>query len=172
MQAAYSHLTLLTFTASATIKDVIDEVVLRNIPRTPVTGPGDIVPLKDRDFSGAVHMIENNVSSNLAGSKSKPNFHMLVSGGAPGIGKTRFGEELFNHLKQHWVPPSPWTSTNTHLEYLHMDFGNGIQLEKEDKDLTPTVIIGLRIAYCFFVEGKYDMKFAVFRRLIKGASIQ
>jgi hypothetical protein len=44
------------------------------------------MPLMDRDFKDAVNMITNNVTKRLRGSKSKPDFHMLISGGAPGIG--------------------------------------------------------------------------------------
>ncbi|CAG8452323.1 1258_t:CDS:2 [Funneliformis caledonium] len=38
-----------------------------------------------------------------------------------------------------------------------IDFGNSCKLDSYDDELTPTVIIGLRIAYVFFIEGKYTM---------------
>jgi hypothetical protein len=79
------------------------------------------------------------------------------------IGKTRFGEELFKHLKNktNW---DPWeNNSNLHFEYLYLDFGNGVQLDSYDDNLTPTVIFGLRIAYTFFIEEKYNMTFETFR---------
>jgi hypothetical protein len=45
-----------------------------------------------------------------------------------------------------------------------MDFGNGFELDEEDYKLTASVIIGMRIAYAFFIEKKYDIKFQDFRR--------
>jgi hypothetical protein len=82
------------------------------------------------------------------------------------IGKTRYGDELFKYLKndQSWVPS--WWKDNLHIESLYVDFGNGCQLDLYDDHLSPTIIIGLRIAYVFFIENKYDMKFETFRRLV------
>ncbi len=79
------------------------------------------------------------------------------------IGKTRFGEELFKHLKNKtdW---DPWENNlNLHFEYLYLDFGNGVQLNSYDDNLTPIVIFGLRIAYTFFIKRKYNMTFETFR---------
>ncbi|GJJ68032.1 hypothetical protein EMPS_00378 [Entomortierella parvispora] len=79
---------------------------------------------------------------------------MVVSGGAPGIGKTRFGKDLFTYLEETWIPPE-WTELNVLFEYLRMDFGNGIGLDKVDVMIdNPDVVFGHRIAYCFFIEKK------------------
>ncbi|KAF9992102.1 hypothetical protein BGZ79_003500 [Entomortierella chlamydospora] len=98
------------------------------------------------------------------------------------LGKTRFGRELFSRLKEDWAPPTDnvrlnlsipnecwtrWTRDNIHFGYFHLDFSNGIRLVETDYNILESVIIDLRIAYCYFVEGKYDMDFEVFHGRIK-----
>ncbi|PKY47590.1 hypothetical protein RhiirA4_522912 [Rhizophagus irregularis] len=124
------------------------------------------MPFMERDTDKAIKRIIRNIKNHLEGSKSKTDFDILVSGGAPGIGKTRYGDELFKHLEnnQNWVP-SEWKN-NLHIGGLYLDFGNGCQLDSYDDELTPTIIIGLRIAFAFFIERRYRMKFVTFRRLI------
>jgi hypothetical protein len=53
------------------------------------------------------------------------------------------------------------TFRNIHFKYLYMDFGNGYSLDNYDHKLDATVIIGLRIAYSFFIEKKYDIRFSI-----------
>lgn len=48
------------------------------------------MPLKDRDFGTAIDIVASNVRNYLRGSNSKPDFNMIVSAGAPGIGKFIF----------------------------------------------------------------------------------
>ncbi|KAG0045713.1 hypothetical protein BGZ83_009041 [Gryganskiella cystojenkinii] len=158
-----------TFRSDALLSvcDIIKQIV-SHLPRLHATIPGDIMPLKDRDFTPAVRLITHNVKFRQEGSDSKSNFHMIVSGGAPGIGKTRFGKELFSHLAGSWLPPE-WAENNLQFEYLKMDFGNGIALNMADNGCdNPSIIIGHRIAYCFFIEGKYEMTFQRFQALIEG----
>ncbi|CAG8579920.1 1510_t:CDS:2, partial [Acaulospora morrowiae] len=112
-----------------------------------IVEPDDKMPFMERDTDRAISRIIRNIKNHLKGSNSKADFDILVSGGAPGIGKTRFGQELFKQLENNqndWVP-SKWT--NLQLKDLYLDFGNGCQLDSYDDELTPTVIIGLRIAY-------------------------
>jgi hypothetical protein len=89
--------------------------------------------------------------------------HVVIHSSISCVGKTRFGQEIFKRLenKQNWVPPE-WED-NLQLKRLYLDFGNGCQLDLYDDELAPTVIIGLRIAYVFFIEKKYIMKFETFR---------
>ncbi|PKY56726.1 hypothetical protein RhiirA4_448817 [Rhizophagus irregularis] len=128
--------------------------------------PKDELPFMERNTDREITRIEKNIGNNLKGSTAKTDFNVLVSGGAPGIGKTRFGQEIFKHLEngQNWVPPE-WKN-NLQLQSLYLDFGNGCKLDSYDDQLTPTVIIGLRIAYVFFIEKKYIMKFETFRGLV------
>ncbi|CAG8684567.1 17281_t:CDS:2, partial [Racocetra fulgida] len=89
------------------------------------------------------------------------NFEMELNKINETTSKTRFGKELFEYVKRNWTPPQSWV--NVHFEYLHMNFGNGIQLDCYDYELSPSVIFGLRIAYAFFIEKYYSMTFIEFR---------
>src|ERR1051325_1828341 len=83
----------------------------------------------------------------------------------PQLGKTRFGQDLFDHVKKNLDIPEIWSDLfDVHYEYLYIDFGNGFALDELDYNLTPDVIIGLRIAYAFYIEREYDVKFSEFRR--------
>ncbi|GBC05179.1 hypothetical protein RclHR1_06080008 [Rhizophagus clarus] len=149
--------------STTTVKDAIDIALKKAITDTSITRPDDEMPFMERNTDQAISEITKNIGNHLKGSKAKTDFSVLVSGGAPGIGKTRFGSEIFKHLKdnQNWAPPA-WKN-NLQLENLYVDFGNGCRLDSYDDELTPTVIIGLRIAYVFFIEGKYTMRFETFR---------
>ncbi|KAF9342728.1 hypothetical protein BGX34_007750, partial [Mortierella sp. NVP85] len=126
------------------------------------------MPPKDRNLKSVLGTISENVRKTLVKSRPKADFDMLVCGGAPGIGKTRFGKELFNYLQNHWELPHPWTREQVYLKYLYMDFGNGIQLVREDEGITdPSVIMGLRMAYCYFIEEQYSLTFETFRSLVR-----
>jgi len=67
--------------------------------------------------------------------------------------KTRYGRELFNFLQQKWIPPNEWIKNNSkpHFEYILLDFSNGVFLDIDDQKLPSAIIIGLRLAYIFFV---------------------
>ncbi|KAI8345214.1 hypothetical protein B0O80DRAFT_474836 [Mortierella sp. GBAus27b] len=149
--------------------DVIEKVVLKHASRQE--SPHEEVmpmPLQDRNFKIVLDTISKNVRQMIAKSTSKADFDMLVCGGAPGIGKTRFGKELFHYLDGHWVFPDPWTSEKVRLKYLYMDFGNGIHLNGKDNEITdPSVIMGLRMAYCYFIEGQYNLTFETFRSHVR-----
>ncbi|GES83639.1 hypothetical protein GLOIN_2v414785 [Rhizophagus clarus] len=156
------HIIAIISTTSTTVKDAID-IALKNVIRVRNDKPElTIMPFMERDFNDAITRITRNIQNNHKKSKSKTDFDILFIGGTPGIGKTRYGDELFKHLKnnQNWVPPE-WKN-NLHIESLYLDFGSGCKLDSYDDDLSPEVIIGLRIAFVFFIESKYDMKFVTF----------
>ncbi|GBC04810.1 hypothetical protein RclHR1_05890011 [Rhizophagus clarus] len=66
--------------------------------------------LKQRDFKQAIDVIDkyfrNSLVKQKAGKKATPtaktNYRILLCGGAPGIGKTRYGIELFDWLDKEW----------------------------------------------------------------------
>ncbi|KAI8345625.1 hypothetical protein B0O80DRAFT_472404 [Mortierella sp. GBAus27b] len=146
--------------------DIIEKVVLKHVNPQKSTHK-EAMPLKDRNFQSVLDIISKNVRQMLEESTSKADFDMLVCGGAPGIGKTRFGKELFHYLDRHWVLPDPWTREEVRLKYLYMDFGNGIRLDEKDKVTDPSVIMGLRMTYCYFIEGQYNLTFEKFRDLVR-----
>ncbi|CAB4391454.1 unnamed protein product [Rhizophagus irregularis] len=148
---------------TSTETDAID-IALKEVKKeTGTDRPNDEMPFMDRDTNQAITKIIRNIENRLKGSKAKTDFDMLFSGGAPGIGKTRYGDELFKRLEnnQNWVPPE-WEN-KLHIRRIYLDLGNGCKLDSYDDDLTPTVIIGLRIAYVFFIEKKIILSFTNFR---------
>ncbi|CAG8758674.1 9589_t:CDS:2, partial [Rhizophagus irregularis] len=74
-----------------------------------ISKPGDKMPFMERNIDKAIVRITRNIKCHLSKSKSKTDYDILVSGGAPGI------DELFKHLEnnQNWVP-SEWK--NNHIE--------------------------------------------------------
>ncbi len=76
-------------------------------------------------------------------------------------GKTRWGREFFKSV-QNWKSPSVDDPENLKKElllepvflYLILDFVNVVRLNKLDKNLDATIILGLRIAYDCFVRNK------------------
>ncbi|KAG0001405.1 hypothetical protein BGZ65_003520 [Modicella reniformis] len=133
------------------LNDIIENVVLKGVYRQGSIHVKDM-PLKDRNFKSVLNVISVNVRRMLDGSQSKTAFNMLVCSGAPGIGKPRFGKELFHYLQEHWELPDPWTREKVHLKYLYMDFGRGIQLVEKSKEIDASVIMELRMAYCYFIQ--------------------
>ncbi|KAG0014092.1 hypothetical protein BGZ80_010653 [Entomortierella chlamydospora] len=128
------------------INNVINETLL-NLAGFPAKELDDM-PLTDRDFKDAISLITNNVKTDFRESKSKSDFHMLASGG----GKLGLEENCLVALKK--------------TGHLRLTI-NGIRLVETDYNILESVIIDLRIAYCYFVEGKYDMDFEVFHGRIK-----
>ncbi|CAJ0927373.1 21204_t:CDS:2, partial [Entrophospora sp. SA101] len=86
-------------------------------------------------------IVLENVEKNILGKKQKTDFDILVSGGAPGIGKTRFGQELFFQLKDNWTPPTLSTKNiQPHFQYICLDFGNGCPLDNTDYGLSSSIM--------------------------------
>ncbi|CAG8638705.1 3544_t:CDS:2, partial [Paraglomus occultum] len=139
------------------VNDVI-EIVIQDAHHLSMAVKEDFMPLQGHNLSNLVGIVERNVNNNFRNSMSKPYFSFPFCAGAPGISKTQMGQELFKCIKEVWVPPH-WQKLMVHFEYIHMDFGNGIQLDTYDMDLSATIIIGLWITYVFFIKGKYDMQF-------------
>ncbi|CAB5394946.1 unnamed protein product [Rhizophagus irregularis] len=142
-----------------TIGEIIKEITKDLKERKPKSSyESNDMPLQQRDFTVK---IKETAVANVRRKRSNSNYWCIVSAGAPGIGKTRFGIELFDYIKQNWEPPEEWG--DVHFEYLYMNFGNGFYLSGYDSELKLEVILGLWIAYAFFIEKKYDTTFQVFR---------
>ena len=80
-------------------------------------------------------------------------------------GKTRWGNEFFNSVKKDWSPPTSWEKPE--YLYLLLDFVNGVRLSSFDKDLEASTILGLRVAFDYFVCGKRKISFQEFKILVK-----
>ncbi|CAG8683189.1 hypothetical protein RhiirA5_444383 [Rhizophagus irregularis] len=57
------------------------------------------MPFMECDTNKVIARITRNIESHLTNFKSKTDYDILVSGGTPGIGKTRYEDELFKHLE-------------------------------------------------------------------------
>ncbi|PKB94397.1 hypothetical protein RhiirA5_479173, partial [Rhizophagus irregularis] len=127
--------------------------------------------LKQRDLKQAIDVIDRNFCNSLDKQKAikketptaKTNYRILLCGGAPGIGKTRYGVELFNCLDKEWKISK---GQKPYMLYMLLDFSNGYALDEYeiqgDMKIASEIILGLRLAYYFFVKKKYVMSFAMF----------
>jgi hypothetical protein len=66
--------------------DAINIAIKDTITSTDIVRPDDNMPFMERNTKKAITWIINNIEKHLKGSKSKPDFEVLVSVGAPGIG--------------------------------------------------------------------------------------
>ncbi|CAB4390094.1 unnamed protein product [Rhizophagus irregularis] len=127
--------------------------------------------LKQRDLKQAIDVIDRNFCNSLDKQKAikketptaKTNYRILLCGGAPGIGKTRYGIELFNCLDEEWKTSR---GKKPHMLYMLLDFSSGYALDEYeiqgDMKIASEIIFGLRLAYYFFVNEKYVWSFAMF----------
>ncbi|CAB5104331.1 unnamed protein product [Rhizophagus irregularis] len=128
--------------------------------------------LKQRDLKQAIDVIDRNFCNSLDKQKAikketptaKTNYRILLCGGAPGIGKTRYGVELFNCLDKEWKISK---GQKPYMLYMLFDFTNGYALDEYeiqgDIKIASEIILGLRLAYHYLVHKKYVMSFTVFR---------
>ncbi|CAG8663825.1 8166_t:CDS:1, partial [Paraglomus brasilianum] len=82
--------------------------------------------------------------------------------------KTCYGRELFKKLKQD-VNLQESIEKPIDFVYILLDFSNGVQLDAGDSEL-PIVIeilVGLQIAYAFFIGSNYDVAFPTFRQTVQ-----
>ncbi|GBC15842.2 hypothetical protein GLOIN_2v1729495 [Rhizophagus irregularis DAOM 181602=DAOM 197198] len=91
--------------------------------------------LKQRDLKQAIDVIDRNFCNSLDKQKAikketptaKTNYRILLCGGAPGIGKTRYGVELFNCLNKEW---KILKGQKPYMLYMLFDFTNGYALDE------------------------------------------
>ncbi|RUS14602.1 hypothetical protein BC937DRAFT_93572 [Endogone sp. FLAS-F59071] len=127
------------------------------------------MPLKERNFKDALATIVGNIEKAWKGRRDWLNsvatteFEFLVCGGAPGIGKTRWGSELFKALNV-WDLPAPWRyGSRPHFVYVHIDFLSIHHLNNYDQNVSTSKILGLRIAFELFVKNQYVIDFRTFQ---------
>ncbi|GBC06267.1 hypothetical protein RclHR1_06720003 [Rhizophagus clarus] len=103
------------------------------------------IPLKDRDLPKIAAIIKRNVINNLRvdslHSYAKTDFNILVCGGAPGIGKTQLGNELFHNIETNGESLFDNITSFKRFEYIYLDFGNSIKLDERDYSLDNDNII-------------------------------
>ncbi|CAB4395442.1 unnamed protein product [Rhizophagus irregularis] len=128
------------------------------------------IPLKERNMESAIKSISKNFKQSFYTTQSvaKSTQQFLVCCGAPGIGKTRYGFELFNHLKNNPKdvlvdPHSQQPVPDPDFVSIYLDFESEVRLNKYDFKLTADSAIALRIAFKFFAyDQSYEMDFEYF----------
>ncbi|CAB4495437.1 unnamed protein product [Rhizophagus irregularis] len=155
---------------------LIMKKILKNVARSSNKSPGfsSSIPLKERNMESAIMSISKNFEQSFYMTQSfvKSTLQFLVCCGAPGIGKTRYGFELFNHLKNNPKdvlvdPRSQRPVPDPDFLSIYLDFGKEVRLNRYDFKLTANSAIALRIAFKFFVyDQSYQMDFNDFRQNI------
>ncbi|KAF9967355.1 hypothetical protein BGZ73_000572 [Actinomortierella ambigua] len=98
---------------------------------------------------------------------AKSTSSFLVCSGAPGVGKTRFGHELYDALQRRLPKAAKQQGLEFSPQFYHLfrDFSQDISLQLDDAELKSGIILGLRMAYSHFVGHKYQGSFDEFFRL-------
>jgi hypothetical protein len=65
-------------------------------------------------------------------------------------------------LFRQWKQVAPQQYKDATLLYFMMDFARDVSLAHSETALSPSVIMGLRLAYAYFIEGKYLVNFFEF----------
>ncbi|RUS16922.1 hypothetical protein BC937DRAFT_90638 [Endogone sp. FLAS-F59071] len=133
---------------------------------------------KEREMDDAIDKVVNNVylyvlhvnASPERRAPAKTDTKLLVCSGARGIGKTRYGLELYTAIGN--ILPTKILSKygivyEPSFIYLASDFGNGARLREDERTLSADKILALRLAYYFFIDGKYDKSYAKFLSSVK-----
>ncbi|KAG0249045.1 hypothetical protein DFQ27_000456, partial [Actinomortierella ambigua] len=161
--------------ATTDIMDVIKKIQGALQPRDQVT---DFVPhlpsampwQEPREsMKEAVTTVASNVVTYKASQGhlvAKPSSSFLVCSGAPGVGKTRYGYELYETLRHRLSEATKQRGDDFSPQYyrLLLNFSTDIYLGPGDADLSSDIILGLRMAYSHFVGRKYREGFEEFFR--------
>ncbi|KAG0212656.1 hypothetical protein BGX28_005852 [Mortierella sp. GBA30] len=129
----------------------------------------DSMPWHERPMEAAIDRVVENVVTCLAWQKdlqvAKTESSFLVCSGTAGIGKTRYGRELYNALKSRLSPAARKKNRDyiPYYYYMLLDFSDAVNLDPTDISLGAEIILGLRLAYSHFFQGNYEQRFPSFR---------
>ncbi|GET63916.1 hypothetical protein GLOIN_2v1729495 [Rhizophagus irregularis DAOM 181602=DAOM 197198] len=142
------------------IEDAIKKILEGIHKKMDVDNVGNNKPkpmtLKQRDLKQAIDVIDRNFCNSLDKQEpikketpmAKTNYRILLCGGAPGIGKTRYGVELFNCLDKKWKISK---GQKPYMLYMLLDFTNGYALDEyeiqKDIKIASEIILGLRVKW-------------------------
>ncbi|KAK3817757.1 MAG: hypothetical protein J3Q66DRAFT_190071 [Benniella sp.] len=154
------------------IMDVIKEIQnlfdLRGRWSDSVPVVSNLMPLQERSMDEAIDTVIENVISYSAweehGQVAKTESSFLVCSGTAGIGKTRFGRELSNALRNGLSAAAKAKNVDYSPRHYYMllDFSNGVNLTPGEERIAAEVILGLRLVYYHFFRGKYTQVFPSF----------
>ena len=76
--------------------------------------------------------------------------------------KTTLAYESAQELFRKWKQIAPQQFQDAKLLYLMIDFSNGGKFLFAEKDFHPSLIMGLRLAYAYFLQEKYEVNYPEF----------
>ncbi|KAG0357737.1 hypothetical protein BGX24_006147, partial [Mortierella sp. AD032] len=154
------------------IMDVINQIQGTFHPRSPRSDSArqvsSIMPWQERPMDAAIDRVVENVSTCLSWQSdqlpAKAESSFLVCSGAAGIGKTRYGRELFDTLRHRLSEKAKAKGVDysPHYHYMLLDFGIDAKLGPIDTRLDADTVLGLRLAYTHFFQDRYDEGFLDF----------
>jgi hypothetical protein len=143
--------------------------------------PGTVknIPLKER--TQQIKQVTNTVAQNLqkmvgpvtqVSNRAKTDFVIPTATGGAGIGKTTFLYEAVQHLFGRWDEVVPDEYKGAERIYVMVDFSNGCKILPAELDLSPSIIVGVRLAFAYFIYGKVNMNFTEFFRECQNFGIE
>ncbi|KAG0272994.1 hypothetical protein BGZ96_005073, partial [Linnemannia gamsii] len=154
------------------IMDVIKQIKDTFRPRSPGSDSArqlsSIMPWQERPMDAAIDRVVENVGNCLSWRNdrqiAKAESSFLVCSGTAGIGKTRYGRELYDTLRRQLSPTAKVKGVDysPYYYYMLLDFSKGVSLGTTEASLDAETILGLRLAYSHFFQGKYRERFPDF----------
>ncbi|KAG0332554.1 hypothetical protein BG000_009916, partial [Podila horticola] len=127
-----------------------------------------MMPLLERPMDTAIDRVVENVKACSSSQKDRQDAKslstFLVCSGTAGTGKTRYGQELYNTLRLHLSEKAKAKGVDylPHHYYMLLDFSKDAMLRQSEASLDAETILGLRLAYSHFFQGKYGESFPDF----------
>ncbi|KAF9318936.1 hypothetical protein BG006_003073 [Podila minutissima] len=128
----------------------------------------DLMPWQERPMGEAIDIVLENVGTCLSSQPDRQNAKaessFLVCSGTAGIGKTRYGRELYGSLRHQLSTAAKIKGLeySPYYHYMLLDFGNGVSLGAAEASLDAETILGMRLAYAHFFQGRYREGFPDF----------
>ncbi|KAG0273467.1 hypothetical protein BGZ96_004838, partial [Linnemannia gamsii] len=154
------------------IMDVIKQIKDTFHPRSPRSDSArqlsSIMPWQERPMDAAIDRVVENVGTCLSWQNdqqpAKAESSFLVCSGTAGIGKTRYGRELYDALRRRLSEKAKAKGFDysPHYHYMLLDFGIYAKLGPIDTHLDADTVLGLRLAYTHFFQDRYDEGFSDF----------
>ncbi|KAF9202904.1 hypothetical protein BGZ49_006976 [Haplosporangium sp. Z 27] len=127
-----------------------------------------MMPLQERPMEETVDVVARNVAAYFeyqpTRQAAKTESSFPVSSGTAGIGKTRYGQELYDALQRDLSGRSKKLGLDysPHYHYMLLDFSRSVELSPIDSHLHADTILGLRLAFSHFFDNRYDEDFRLF----------
>ncbi|KAG0196341.1 hypothetical protein BGX33_001758 [Mortierella sp. NVP41] len=154
------------------IMDVINQIQDTFHPRSPGSDSArqlsSIMPWQERPMDAAIDRVVENIGTCLSWQNdrrpAKAESSFLVCSGTAGIGKTRYGRELYDTLRHRLSEKAKAKGVDysPHYHYMLLDFGIDAKLGPIDTHLDTDTVLGLRLAYTHFFQDRYDEGFSDF----------